>query len=46
MDTVLQSAIREMGEALGLAEVEVRLGGEGQGQGFVQQGGDGHEPEL
>jgi GAF domain-containing protein len=46
MDTVLQSSIREMGEALGLAEVEVRLGGEGQRQGSVQQGGDGHEPEL
>lgn len=26
MDTVLRTAIREMGEALGLAEVEVRLG--------------------
>jgi hypothetical protein len=26
MDTVLQTAIREVGEALGLAEVEVRMG--------------------
>jgi GAF domain-containing protein len=26
MDTVLQTAIREMGEALGIAEVEVRMG--------------------
>jgi GAF domain-containing protein/HAMP domain-containing protein len=46
MDTVLQTAIREIGEALGMVEVEVRMG---QGRGAatspspVRAGGDGYE---
>jgi GAF domain-containing protein/HAMP domain-containing protein len=40
IDTVLQTAVREIGEALGLAEVQVRLRGDSQREGVPLQQGD------
>ena len=42
VDTVLQTAVRELGNALGMAEVEVRLGGSGA-RGTPKDGGNGSE---
>ena len=49
LDTVLQTAIREIGQALGIAEVEVRMGAGGEtgpggamaGRGNGRQGMEG-----
>ncbi len=42
IDTVLQTAIRDMGQALGIAKVEVRLGGQipGRGQEPLEENGE------
>jgi hypothetical protein len=45
IDTVLQTAIREIGEALGMAEVEVRMLGGPAGEpraGLAPIGGNGY----
>lgn len=45
VDTVLQTAIREIGQALGMARVEVRLSGE-SGDGDGAGPGNGKDPAL
>ena len=42
VETVLQTAVRELGEALGMAEVEVRMG-ESAAPRTPDDGGDGLE---
>ena len=44
VETVLQTAIRELGEALGMAEVEVRMG-ESTSRRTPDDGGNGSEGE-